>query len=104
MCVVVGGRREACPGTSTALEHISAPFITLTVHSATRFGAVYVQCVKKEPRAAASPAPDSYPASLKRAVKYGLSPPVSTAPSGHGLRNSHFTASDFPAAVERRRN
>lgn len=28
------GGRQACPGTSTALEHISAPFITLTVHSA----------------------------------------------------------------------
>ena len=27
MCVVVGGR-QACPGTSAALEHISAPFIT----------------------------------------------------------------------------
>lgn len=31
--VVVEGR-QACPGTSTSLEHISAPFITLTVHSA----------------------------------------------------------------------
>lgn len=42
ICVVVEGR-QACPGTSTALEHISAPFITLTVHSAV---SVYV-CVRQ---------------------------------------------------------